>query len=64
MLLWAVGFADKAVEGKHHCRSTRFHSVIHDLNYLKDVSPLFAMIRSVWEYNIEMHLEGERALLS
>ena len=30
MLLWAVGFADKAVEGKHHCRSTRFHSIIHD----------------------------------
>ena len=33
------------------------------LNYLKDVSPLLAMISSVRECIIEMHLEAERALL-
>ena len=33
------------------------------VNYLKDVSALLAMIRSVTEYNIEMHLEAEKALL-
>ena len=34
------------------------------VNYLKDVSALLAMIRSVRECNIEMNLETERALLS
>ena len=33
------------------------------VNYLKDVSALLAMIRSVRECNIEMNLEAERALL-
>ena len=33
------------------------------VNYLKDVSALSAMIRSVRERNIEIHLEAERALL-
>ena len=33
------------------------------LNYLKDVSTLLAMIRSVRVCNIEMHLEAARALL-
>ena len=33
------------------------------VNCLKDVSALLAMIRSVRECNIEMHLEAERALL-
>ena len=32
------------------------------VNYLKDVSALLAIIRSVRECNIEMHLEAERAL--
>ena len=34
------------------------------VNYLKYVSALLAMIRSVKECNSEMHLEAERTLLS